>query len=302
MTAKTPPAPGLVIMPVVDGLDYTLPALYDSLSQLNGQVQILILNQGSSQATRDGLEAELRRNPRLLLVTHDPPLPSLAASWNQTLDYAWACGFQDALVVNNDVRMGSWLYQRLRDAASLHGLWWVSPVNVRDQEGQVWELPPPPPEAPDYSPLTLGGPDFSCFLITEECHVAYRFDERFQPAYFEDNDYHRRHWLGGDGAKIAGVTLPYLHYGGSTIKQNPARAEGWEKKFEAVRARYVQKWGGLPHHERYLVPVDAVDFDGLEYDEVGTPGGYLSMEAPSASGRVAANVATIEIGCEDTSA
>ena len=267
---------GLIIIPVIDNLAMTLDTIDDSLQQLGGAAEVLVINQGSTRETRAALEAKAATRPRLTVITHDPPLPALAATWNAALDYAWATGHDDALVVNNDIRMAPSVYEDLRRGVGQFGLYFASPVNVRDQvDPEVWHARNP------WDLLivdggSLGGPDFSCFLLTRAGHQAYRFDERFQPAYFEDNDYHRRLWLGGDGAKIAGLPIPYLHLGGQTVKGQSEEARvRWARKFEQVQARYVAKWGGLPHQERRITPDSTEDFDG-----VGTPGGYLNGEYP----------------------
>lgn len=270
---------GLVVIPAVDCVEETLQTVADALAQLEEQAKILLIDQGSGAEAREAFECLVQdANDRVRLWQHHPPLPSLAATWNLALDYAWECGHTDCMVWNNDIRVGSRMYAALRAVADNRDLWFASPVNVakqadpncwRDMDHADWVSGP-------HGDPTLGGPDFSCFLITRECHTKYRFDERFQPAYHEDGDYHRRMWLGGDGARIAGVTLPYLHYGSRTIAGMSAeRQRVFAAQFSACRARYVTKWGGEPHHERKMTPDSREDFDG-----VGTPGGYLSEPPP----------------------
>jgi hypothetical protein len=256
---------GLVIIPFIDCPNETADALHDASYQLGGQVQILLIDQGSADPTLGtaGLAAADRR---IRVWRHAPPLPSLAATWNAALDYAWELGHEDAMVWNNDIRVRAGMYADLRLLAAARDLWFVSPVNCRDGDRASWQT------NPEDIGVSLGGPDFSCFLITRACHEKYRFDERFQPAYHEDGDYHRRMWLGGDGAKIAGANLPYLHYGSRTINRSNEAAHAFSRQFEACRERYIQKWGGVPHHERKVLPDSAEDFSG-----VGTPGGYLTM-------------------------
>ena len=115
-----------------------------------------------------------------------------------------------------------------------------------------------------------GGPDFSCFLITKACHDAEPFDERFIPAYCEDNDYHRRLMLSGNGARIFSVNLPYLHYGAATVNADPdpAKLAAWAKRIETARAHYRAKWGGEVNHERYLVPFVLTGQDGVTNPEL----------------------------------
>ena len=271
---------GLVIIPFIDCVNETTDALQDASYQLGGQVDVLLIDQGSADPTvGTGLVAA---DCRIRVWRHAPPMPSLAATWNAALDYAWELGHEDAMVWNNDIRVRPGMYADLRLLAAARELWFVSPVNCRDSAPPVdwtgpidqgWQWVPE-----HLGDVTLGGPDFSCFLITRACHNQYRFDERFQPAYHEDGDYHRRLWLGGDGAKIAGANLPYLHYGSRTIHRSNEAAHAFSRQFEACRARYVQKWGGEPHQETRIIP-DV----GTQYDNVGTPGGYLDGAYPSGS-------------------
>ncbi|MCJ2562840.1 MAG: hypothetical protein LN417_01950, partial [Candidatus Thermoplasmatota archaeon] len=109
-----------------------------------------------------------------------------------------------------------------------------------------------------------------CFLITQACHEKYRFDENFVPAYHEDNDYHRRMILRGDGQQIFSVDVPFLHHGSVTINRTKKTAEEWGPKFEKCRAYYVKKWGGLSGEETFDKPFgpdgDEDAEDGDDYD------------------------------------
>lgn len=268
---------GLVVIPFVDCWKETHQAVLDASAQLEGQADVLLIDNGSGNIAREGAEMFAQSHGQVRLWQHRPPMPSLAATWNRALDYAWEIGHEDCFVWNNDIRVAAHMYDSLRAVAKVFGLWFTTPVNCAEgPDREAWRqayIVEPLQALRDT--LSLGGPDFSCFLITRECHEKYRFDERFQPAYHEDGDFHRRMWLGGDGDRIAGVTLPYLHYGSRTIHRSEAAYAAFQPQFAACRQRYVQKWGGEPHHERKLNPDSAEDYDG-----VGTPGGYLDMERP----------------------
>lgn len=273
---------GLVIIPFIDCLDMTGNAIADAVGQLDGTVDVLLIDQGSGAEVRAFAERTVQLDTRTRLWQHRPPMPSLAATWNRALDYAWDAGYSDAMVWNNDIRVHKDMYARLRDVAAHHKLWFTTPVNVAQSgDPEQWQLLPDMHVLAAAAGPTLGGPDFSCFLIHRECHAKYRFDERFQPAYHEDGDYHRRMWLGGDGVRIAGVTLPYLHFGSATIKRSDEAQVAFAPQFAACRARYVAKWGGEPHHETKVVPMAESAIGLLHFDNVGTPGGYLSGGYPN---------------------
>lgn len=252
------------IMPVLAGPEMTEAAVSDLLAQ-TGPTRILIVNQGVDDAFRLRLEQLAEEYPdRILVWSHVPPLPSLAATWNRALRFVWETGGTEALVVNNDVRLSPWTVRMLRKALDYESAWFVSAVGVTaeqfaavtpraDQEalpGDLFE-----PAGPH---LVKGGPDFSCFMISREGHEKYPFDEAFSPAFCEDLDTHRRYMLGGDGDKIFSINLPYLHLkgGSQTLKSLSAerRAATEDRIARGSRAHYRAKWGGDVNAERYTVP------------------------------------------------
>src|SRR5579872_6052989 len=99
-------------------------------------------------------------------------------------------------------------------------------------------------------------PNFSAFAINKECwETVGQFDELFEPAYFEDNDYHYRM----KQASINAIVLPtalFYHYGSRT--QNESTENGLPLvsggQFENTKALYAKKWGGVPGSESFLTP------------------------------------------------
>lgn len=103
----------------------------------------------------------------------------------------------------------------------------------------------------------IEGQRFSLFWLR---YAAYRdvgpFDEQFSPAYFEDNDYHRRTMLAGWESPIALSAV--VHATSSTMQVIPQRErEIHHQQFRQNRARYIAKWGGPPHEEIYTTPYGA---------------------------------------------
>jgi GT2 family glycosyltransferase len=267
-----------IIMPFVDNLEMTQAALQDCLAQSLPDVAVLLIDQGSTPENHERVWEW--QDPRVYLWTHQPPLLSLAATWNQALRFVWEQGNHEALVVNNDVRLAPWTYELLLEAQQKTVAWFISAVSVQQQAqldlyleqgraqatrslGEVTESRKDGVRPEGYS---YGGPDFSCYLITQECHRWFQFDESFIPAYHEDNDYHRRLQLAGFGDKIFGVNLPFLHYGSATINRSEKAKAAWAPKFAACQAYYVSKWGGLPGHETFTYPFDANHFEGTGMD------------------------------------
>lgn len=247
-------------MPVIDGAEYTFNAIDDCLAQTI-PTRVLVINNGSSDANRTRLELLAERVANLSVWSHDPPLPSLAATWNLALEFVWECGGEHALVVNNDVRLHPATYGALLMNRERADALFVSGVGVDDATWERWSA-----KGDTFSDETAsgipanqrGGPDFSCFLITRECHERYRFDEALVPAYGEDIDTHRRMMLAGDGDRIFGINLPFLHIGGGsrTINQSKAHWDRFERQAAIGRQHYIKSWGGSPNEERYAVKGD----------------------------------------------
>jgi GT2 family glycosyltransferase len=267
--------PVWAIMPILANPDYTRAAIADLLAQ-SVPTRLLLINQGVDDVFREELEHIAEEHvEHVLLWSHVPPLPSLAASWNLGLDLAWHAGAQEALVVNNDVRLDRDTVRILSKALFYDQALFVSAVGVTAEQFE---------QRPDFSTMhglspaffkddgpfiSRGGPDFSCFLISRACHERFRFDERFTPAFCEDLDYHRRLLLAGEGARIFSVNLPYLHYGSSTRKtlDAPARMKLDRAIEQGSRAYYRKKWGGDVNHETFVLP-----FHQPEDRDVTTPG------------------------------
>jgi hypothetical protein len=257
--------PTWCVVPAMSNPEMTETAVSDLLAQ-TVPVKVLLILQGVEENFRDRFLKIAEQEPRLLVWSHDPTLPSLSATWNCGLEAAWTAGAEEALVVNNDVRLGSETIWWLTDARRRTEALFVTAVGVTESQfTAAW-----PDSRLGTSQIDLakrGGPDFSCFLISKEGHEKYPFDEDFVPAYGEDCDTHRRYMLSGDGDKIFSINLPYWHIGGGsqTLKSmsQEARAKK-ERQIDQSRAYYQKKWGGGVNQERYTIPFDhETDQDGV---------------------------------------
>ena len=247
-------------MPVMGGRELTDAALSDCLNQ-SIPTRVLLIGQGIHGEWRQHLmQVAEESDSRLLCFWHDPPLPSLSASWNRALRFVWSTGAEEALVVNNDTQLARDTVYHLRHAQVLTGGLFVSAVGVTgeqfraacDVHGYV--------QTSQISTADRGGPDFSCFLITKEGHEKYPFDENFIPAYGEDCSCHREYMLGGDGDRIFSINLPFHHvdHGSGTLKSmTPEARAKHERKIGGSREYYKRKWGpGGINHETFTIPFD----------------------------------------------
>lgn len=243
-----------ILMPILGAREYTRAAISDGLAQTL-PTRLLLINQGVDEDFREELEqiAETHAD-RVFLWSHVPPLPSLSATWNRGLDFCWGTGVDRALVVNNDVRMDPCTVQVLSTVLDRDQALFVSAVGVTQEQFVTTDFS----HALTAPYESKGGPDFSCFLISQEGHKLVRFDEQCVPAYCEDCMYHRELLLLGEGRRIFSVNLPYLHYGAGTLKTS---ADPKRRQIEAAvergsRAHYRRCWGGPVNQERYLVKGD----------------------------------------------
>lgn len=251
------------IMPVVAGREMTEAAINDLLAQ-SVPTRILVVNQAVDNDFRHRLELICEEYPdRVFLWSHEPTLPSLAATWNCALKFVWAIGGEVAFVVNNDVRLHQDTLKWLELVQVRESALFVSCVGVTADQFN-------PNYGYDYTHffdvhsdrenagylLHRGGPDFSCFLISKECHQRFRFDENFIPAFCEDLDYHRTLMLAGEGKRIFSINLPYLHLSSQTLKHvDPHRRQHIEQTINNIsRAYYARKWGGSVNQEKFYAP------------------------------------------------
>jgi GT2 family glycosyltransferase len=173
----------------------------------------------------------------------------LAQAWNWGVEQASDCDY--VMVINDDILFSPYCIDRLATTLSEcdKDVVMVTPHNMRAQIDDPYEI---------LNMMQTGfeglvdGPDFSCFMVKPDIlNVVGRFDENFRPAYFEDNDYHRRiNLLGLSAVKVA--SIPYYHYG--SVSQNMHGPACVPEQFERNRGYYFEKWGGHPGAETYSTP------------------------------------------------
>lgn len=198
--------------------------------------------------------------------------PYIAPNWrkNWPLSKAWNIGVAKLLsrkcdyilICNDDIILSPLAIDNLVDFFEN-----VAPDNVvlasgRNMRGRYSD----PYSALDYYPVQEefdypDHPDFSCFMIRKDTRdLVGLFDENFIPAYFEDNDYHRRiNLLGYRGVNYGGAG--FFHIGSVTQNLDPDSPAVPSSVFDGNRQYYIDKWGGDPGRETFTSP----------YDEGGDP-------------------------------
>jgi len=107
----------------------------------------------------------------------------------------------------------------------------------------------------------LGGPaiyqmdGFAAFAISAEAvQTVGLFDENFVPAYYEDNDYHRRAVL--LGVPVIQVPSRLRHAGSMVIRGSDHFRSENNRTFPLNGDYYRRKWGGMPGSEKFATPFD----------------------------------------------
>ena len=164
----------------------------------------------------------------------------VSAAWNEGMRRALADGHEYAIISNDDVRFEPGaieeIYTILKETdatlvSANQNMWY------RGEERYV------------------EGADFFCFgvNIPKLINNCGSFDENFFPAYFEDNDMHRRMNLSGAKGYIARHAVAW-HVGSATQNADPNNPNCSHERFGQLREYFARKWGGEPGTERFERP------------------------------------------------
>lgn len=176
--------------------------------------------------------------------------PALSSMWNEGIRDGFQRGFDYVLVCNNDILFHPASIDALTERISKGDVGIATMHNVRgsiENPIDIFNFSVPEIEESEH-------PDFSCFMITKECFDKVgEFDEIFNPAYFEDNDYHYRMKLAG----LKAINYPgaiYYHFGSRTQNEALDTPAVPGPLFVANSMKYQQKWGGMPGSEKHKQP------------------------------------------------
>jgi GT2 family glycosyltransferase len=236
-----------VVIVARNNLHLTKLAVDTALAQDTDQPpHVLVVNNASSDGTADWLRTKARVNWARMSTVTFPTQVSLSACWNYALRHLFSkrgLDRQHALVINNDVELRPDTYRLLLSCPEL----FVTAVSVNDQR----QLNAPRPDGFDFACTERPHPDFSCFLIRQECWQRVgEFNEAYYPAYCEDCEYHVR--MHQAGVKAVCIDVPFLHHGAQTIKHaSPQDRAVIERGAQANRERFKKVYGCLPGTEQY---------------------------------------------------
>lgn len=226
-----------IVIPVFNQLSYTRKCIDSLLSTEGKNVNILVIDNGSTDGT-----AEYLRSVTGINVIENPENLGCAGAWNQGVRETTS---EWIVILNNDVILSSGWLEGLLHFAIEEGLDLVSPA-IR--EGELnYDIES---YARDYvermkSVARHGVVDGICFMVRRRVFDAIGlFDEKFRIGQFEDSDFFRR-------ARIAGFRLgttgrSFIHHYGS-ITQKALGYGKIEKPYVVEnRAYYRKKWQLTP--------------------------------------------------------
>jgi len=237
-----------LILPVLNCLDYTKQFLNTLTGKTN--LKLVLINNGSTDGTKEYFKS-LRRDFNTYIFNFGEN-KGVSGAWNFGIYHAMVkLGCSYFLVVNNDVILHPEAVKIMMEILNLPK---VVMATATDVSGKI-------PKAEDILKMKIPEkeeltecPDFSCFLIKKETieKVGW-FDEKFFPAYFEDNDYHYRIKLAGLLAYKNSRAL-YYHFGSRTIKESEEVKTKCNIGYSVNREYYKEKWGGEPGKETFRTP------------------------------------------------
>ena len=238
----------LVIIPVHNCVEYTCECVKSLASRY--RLAVIIIDNASTDGTAEFLTEFLKRQ-WAGAVRNELNLGA-AGSWNYGIRFNFQqLGARYMLILNNDTLLHPDCIDKLVDHAR----------NTEDGLITAYNMAPYLPKPTDILtaknqlPVEITeAPDFSCFLLKSSTveKIGF-FDENFQPAYFEDNDYHRRMKLAGIRAAKTTRAL-YYHYQSQTKKDNPDIENEIRHTYLRNEGYYVKKWGGRVGHEQFKTP------------------------------------------------
>ena len=152
--------------------------------------------------------------------THYRKVNSVAGAWNDAVELSYKIG-EICVIINQDIELKEELFTTKTITAA------------KTKQGE-----------PDFA-LFAVNPEF----IKEKFGTLRPFDEGFEGAYFEDNDF--RYQCKLKGIDIELVDLDFEHYGSGVLKHDKEAAKENEQRFRKNHIRYINKWGGIRGQETF---------------------------------------------------
>jgi len=248
-----------IVMPVINCLELTQSAI-DSI-KTNCSKQIILIDNASTDGTQEwALKSGLIDN-----YIRNDQRKSVSQSWNQGVELALKdqdC--QYIAILNNDIVLHQKTLNHMMAFMDQTKYLMVTADNVKDRMSvEVMKQMELPQEYTDFDTWPIEGwraegPDFSCYMISRDTiEVIGWFDENYEGAYCEDQDFHirferARRWVkeyNDQGIALDRIhakrlsTAPYFHYASQTIARNQNLRADISSYHGRNQSYYLRKWG-----------------------------------------------------------
>lgn len=266
-----------IVIPVYNQLDYTKQCLDSLANTVNQKVELIIVDNASSDGTYEYLSDYNNSKINLVLIRNDENL-GFPKAVNRGIEETAG---QYVLIANNDIIFnGNWLERMIEVAESNCKIGLVGPISnevsglQRDENAVYSSIE----EMKEYAysgnarnknqVLNFPRLAFLCTLIKREViNKIGGLDERFSPGNYEDDDFCLRAQLAGFKAVIAKDVFIH-HFGSKSFKADGN--EAYRKRLETNREIFSNKWGGTPEDiwlknksvnpRQYIFPINKNSF------------------------------------------
>lgn len=248
-----------IILPYIELPNYVLLAVDSIITKYN--YHLFLIDNNSSEKTK--IELEHLENSKNVTIVHNPANYGCAGSWNQGINLALSkYNPKYITILNNDIVLHPDCIDNMIQVIESENYALVSAYDSCQEcsfPSDIKKL-----SIPDHQ-FVVDAPDFSCFTLNIRALDILRvrekgieefpglFDQKFYPAYFEDNDFHYRLKLNNMRGVKTNSALFY-HFGSRTIKENNEVGLISNTYYLSNRQRYMAKWGGKQGQEKNKKP------------------------------------------------
>ena len=214
-----------IIIPYINLPNYVLDLIRTIYTKFS--YHIYLIDNNSDQDTKKKL-ADLGKRDYITIIYNNTNV-GCASAWNQGIQNAiQEYNIDYEVVLNNDILLHKYCIDNMIDEIQIGRFPLVSGFDVCKECAKPFDvLSLNIPE----KKFVVDEPEFSCYALDIELlktlgkrekdfeEYPGLFDQKYYPAYFEDNDFHYRLKM----AKMRAVkvnTALYYHYGSRTIKEN----------------------------------------------------------------------------------
>jgi GT2 family glycosyltransferase len=189
--------------------------------------QIVVIDNSGSGAALPVIQPVLERYTSVQLIPRETNI--LSGAWNDLMNL-----FPDdyIIIANDDVKPHKHSIEALVTAARTT------------------------PEVAMFNGSGHSGNSYSFFLLRKWAYTRVGpFDEKFRPAYFEDNDYDYRLRILAGLIRQEVSAATFDHVGSATMKaMTPEQLAKHHMLFARSERYYMDKWGNTPGKERFTEP------------------------------------------------